>query len=81
MTEELLKDRVNEKRKCPHPRCEERVPREMFACRKHWHGLPEKIREDIWIAWRAHNRGAGQLGDLLKAQGRAIKYWKQKDGA
>lgn len=33
--------------------CTAAVPPRMFACRRHWYGLPKKIRDAIWREYRS----------------------------
>jgi hypothetical protein len=32
--------------------CTAKVPPRMFACKRHWFGLPKKIRDAIWREYR-----------------------------
>lgn len=38
---------------CHAHECTARVPPRMFACKKHWFGLPAKIRAAIWMEYRS----------------------------
>jgi hypothetical protein len=74
---EDLKDRINHRRTCPHPLCETKIPREMFACRSHWNELPAQVRRDIWRSWRAYKVGQVTLDDLTAEHEKAITAWEQ----
>lgn len=50
---------------CPHPDCQVRISRRLFACRTHWFQLSSPVRKAIWDT-------VGQLGtrqrlDAVKA--------------
>lgn len=36
---------------CPKTGCPERLPFEIFACKKHWFQIPTGVRRMIWRAW------------------------------
>jgi hypothetical protein len=41
---------------CPYPGCEQRVTRNMLACKPHWFKLPRPVRDEVWRSWRALQR-------------------------
>lgn len=34
--------------KCPHPKCNKRIPDHLLACRPHWFQLSYPVRKAIW---------------------------------
>jgi hypothetical protein len=55
---------------CPHPDCQQRISRRLFACRTHWFQLSRPVRAAIYTT-------VGQLGtrerqDAVKA---AMEEW------
>jgi hypothetical protein len=64
-------------RTCPRDGCDKVISSDLFACSRHWYTLPRVIRDDIWHAWRAYDRGNGTLEDLQAAHGRAFTFWGQ----
>lgn len=55
---------------CPGPECEEQIPYEMLACRRHWYQVPKAVRNAVYGAWK-DGAGAGTLAHL-NAMNRAI---------
>lgn len=67
-------------RTCPRDGCTKKIGSDLFACSGHWYSIPPEIRDDIWRAFRAWQRGTGTLEQLQTAQGRALAHWGQSDG-
>lgn len=36
---------------CHASKCETRVPRRMFMCRKHWFMLPKEMQDEVWATY------------------------------
>lgn len=49
--------------RCHMTECDTPVPREMFACRRHWFMIPKPIRDRIWATYRE-----GQCDDMNPSQ-------------
>jgi hypothetical protein len=47
--------------RCPVPGCDERIDRTRLMCRRHWYGLPKRLRDRVWRTWRS-GHGAGSRG-------------------
>lgn len=56
-------------RTCPSPDCGVQLPRNMYACRRHWFALPQRMRARINHAWKFR-----AFGDLARAQNEARAY-------
>ena len=37
---------------CHATDCPQRVPPEMFMCKRHWFSLPKRMRDRIWATYR-----------------------------
>jgi len=57
---------------CPHPLCETVKPRNMYACKMHWLGLPNKIKEKISTGFR-HSAKTWREGHF-----EALEYWNNE---
>lgn len=64
-------------RTCPRRGCTKTISGDLFACSPHWYSIPPEIRDQIWLAWRAYQRGTGTIEQLSKAQGKAFTRWGQ----
>jgi len=61
---------------CPHPDCDIQIPWSMFACRKHWLTLPQRIKTGILAAWRKVSNGnADGIAEHDAACAEAMAYW------
>jgi len=40
------------KHHCHWPGCDQQVPPAMWGCKKHWFKLPQRLRNEIWAAYR-----------------------------
>jgi hypothetical protein len=38
---------------CHATGCTKTVPPAMFMCRTHWYSLPKRLRDQIWVTYRA----------------------------
>jgi hypothetical protein len=56
---------------CPGPRCEEQIPYELLACRRHWYQVPKPARNAVYGAWK-NGAGAGTTAHT-RAMEAAIK--------
>ena len=50
-------------RRCPIPRCGERIDPSRLMCRKHWYMVPKLMRDHVWATWRS-----GQAADSSEHQ-------------
>jgi hypothetical protein len=60
---------VSARTTCPHPDCENSIPREVFACRMHWFSLPKELRSEIWANFRS-----GEIGRILDGYEKAQQF-------
>ena len=37
---------------CHWPGCTTEVPPKLWGCKAHWHALPQRLRDAIWVAYR-----------------------------
>lgn len=53
---------------CPGPGCDELIPRNMLACRRHWGQVPGHLKRAVYAAWD-HGAGYGtpEHADAMKA--------------
>lgn len=65
---------MSDTHRCPYEGCQRRLSRDLFACSSHWFKLPEKVRDDVWRAYRRHGVGSAELA---KAHERAYAAWGQ----
>lgn len=63
---------------CPYPGCDVRCRDEMFACRPHWFSLPDRLRADVWTAYR--RKGVGSP-ELREAHAAAMNWWERAPDA
>lgn len=40
-------------RRCPIPRCAERIDPSRLMCRRHWYMVPKLMRDHVWATWRS----------------------------
>lgn len=64
-------------RTCPRDGCTKKLSADLFACSPHWYSIPPNVRDEIWRAWRAYQRGTGTLDELEQAQAKALAHWGQ----
>lgn len=64
-------------RTCPRDGCSKKISTDLFACSPHWYSIPPDIRDGIWLAFRAWQRGTGTLDQLEAAQAKALAHWGQ----
>jgi len=55
---------------CPHPSCQQRISRRLFACRTHWFQLSPPVRAAIWGT--VGQQGSRERLDVVKA---ALEEW------
>ena len=55
---------------CPHPDCQQRISRRLFACRIHWFQLSKPVRDAIWAT--VGQPGTRERVDAVKA---ATEEW------
>jgi hypothetical protein len=55
---------------CPHPGCQARISRRLFACRAHWFQLSRPVRAAIWAT--VGRQGTRERIDAVKA---AMEEW------
>jgi len=55
---------------CPHPECQARISRRLFACSRHWFQLSQPVRAAIWAT--VGRQGTRERIDAVKA---AMEEW------
>lgn len=66
---------------CHATGCQQRVPPEMFLCRRHWFSLPKRLRDAIWRTYRV-----GQCDDwnisaaYADAASEAVRFIAAREG-
>lgn len=60
---------------CSHPHCHLAIRSTLFACREHWHGLPQRLRDEILSSWFLYLKRKITLGQLRAVQEQAIAWW------
>jgi hypothetical protein len=40
-------------RRCPIPRCGERIDPSRLMCRGHWYMVPKLMRDHVWATWQS----------------------------
>jgi hypothetical protein len=64
---------------CHHPSCEVAVPRHVFACPRHWFGLPPAVRRAIKVAYQP-GQELGRVPvsrEYVDAAGQARTFWSE----
>ena len=41
---------------CAAPACGSQVPAEFLMCKRHWSAVPERLRMEVWYAYRNYQR-------------------------
>jgi hypothetical protein len=57
---------------CPHPECQQRISRRLFACRTHWFQLSRPVRAAIYAT--VGQQGSRERIDAVKA---AMEEWAE----
>ena len=57
---------------CPHPECQQRISRRLFACRTHWFQLSRPVRAAIYATANPHRISSRERIDAVKA---AMEEW------
>lgn len=66
---------------CHATGCPERVPPEMFMCKRHWFALPRFMRNKIWKAYRKGQCDDWQIShEYANAAREAVEYIASLEG-
>lgn len=60
---------------CHWPGCDQQVPPAMWGCRSHWFRLPKKLRNKIWLAYRAGQEITKTPSAQYVAAAREVQDW------
>lgn len=55
---------------CPYPGCQQRVPFEQLACRRHWYMVPKPLRDALWRAWRSDD-----MAEHSRVREEIVQFW------
>ena len=47
--------------RCAAFKCGARIAPSFLMCRRHWAMVPQPIKEEVWAAYRAHDRDASLM--------------------
>lgn len=61
----MIRNGTRQTHQCPGPGCTVQVPYELLACPRHWYQVPQKLRHEVW---RAYRRLQGAHDDPIEAE-------------